>query len=76
MRVFQEQRPDAFADAIEAILANPELYRRMSAATQDAWHRLQCSVRWHKLVDRWLRATPGDDRWLAEHSLASGRYPL
>ena len=71
-----EKRPAAYADAIEAVLDNPVLYRRMSAATQEAWHHFQCPVRWDELMDHWLEATPEDDRWLAEHSLASGRYAV
>ena len=70
-----EKRPDAYADAMEQVLDNPELYRRMSVATKDAWHHFQCPVRWDELIDHWLGATPEDDRWLAEYSVASGRYP-
>jgi glycosyltransferase involved in cell wall biosynthesis len=70
-----EKRPDALADAVVAVLDNPELYRRMSVATQAAWHRFEGPVLWHELFEHWLRASPEDDRWLAEYSLASGRYP-
>jgi hypothetical protein len=44
-------------------------------ATKDAWHQFQCPVLWDEMIDHWLGATPEDDRWLAEYSLASGRYP-
>jgi len=70
-----EKRPDAYADAMEKVLDDPGLYRRMSVATKDAWHQFQCPVRWDEMIDHWLGATPEDDRWLAEYSLASGRYP-
>ncbi len=70
-----ENNPVACANAVETILGNPTLYRRMSAATEHAWHHFQCPVLWHELLDHWLGATPDDDRWLAGHSLASGRYP-
>ena len=69
-----ERRPDAIADAAELVLQDRELYRRMSVATQAAWHRFQCPVLWHELIEHWLGASLTDDRWLAEHSLASGRY--
>jgi hypothetical protein len=42
---------------------------------KDAWHQFQCPVRWDEMIDHWLGATPEDDRWLAEYSVASGRYP-
>ena len=35
-----EKRPDAYADAMEKVLDDPGLYRRMSVATKDAWHQL------------------------------------
>lgn len=70
-----EKRPDAYADAMEKVLDDPGLYRRMSVATKDAWHQFQCPVRWDEMIDHWLGATPEDDRWLAEYSVASGRYP-
>ena len=70
-----EKRPDALADAVVAVLGNPDLYCRMSVATQSAWHSFQCPVMWHELIEHWLGASPEDDRWLADYSLASGRYP-
>ena len=73
--LFPEKQPKAFADAVVAVLANRDQYRRMSIATQAAWHRIQCPVLWHEVIEHWLGASPDDDRWLAKHSLASGLYP-
>jgi glycosyltransferase involved in cell wall biosynthesis len=73
-RSVPECRPDAMATAVEQTLSDRELYRRMSQATQTAWERLQESVRLDDLIRHWLGRTPEDDRWLAEHNLASGRY--
>ena len=70
-----EKRPDAYADAMEKVLDDPVLYRRMSVATKEAWQQFQCLVRWDELIDHWFGATPEDDRWLASYSLASGTYP-
>jgi glycosyltransferase involved in cell wall biosynthesis len=75
-RPVPEQRPMAYADAVEAILSDRELYRRMSVATLDAWHHFQCPVQWHELLHHWIAGAPDDERWLAERSLASGRYPI
>jgi glycosyltransferase involved in cell wall biosynthesis len=70
-----EKRPDAYADAMERVLNDPGLYRRMSVATKKAWQQFQCTVRWDELIEHWLGATPRDDQWLARNSLASGTYP-
>jgi len=53
-----EKRPDAYADAMEKVLDDPGLYRRMSVAIKDAWHQFQCPVRWDEMIDQWLGATP------------------
>jgi glycosyltransferase involved in cell wall biosynthesis len=75
-RFVPEQRPLAYAYAVEAILSDHELYRRMSIATLDAWHHFQCPVKLHELLYHWIGGSPDDERWLAERSLASGRYPV
>jgi glycosyltransferase involved in cell wall biosynthesis len=69
-----ERSPAALADAAERILTDAELYRRMSEATAAAWTRLVCPVTYEELIRRWVRGGPEDERFLAEHSLASGRY--
>ena len=49
-----EKRSDKFADAVIRILCSPDLYRRMSVATKDAWLRIQCPVLWDELIDHFL----------------------
>lgn len=71
-----EQRPLAFADAVELILCDHEIYRKMSTPTLDARHHFQCPVQWHALMDHRIGDSPEVDRWLAERSIASGRYPV
>jgi hypothetical protein len=66
-----EKRPDAIADAIERVLDDPDLYRRMSVATLEAWNRIQCPVRWGELIEHLLHATPEDECWLADHAMTS-----
>ncbi|MGO9598775.1 MAG: glycosyltransferase family 4 protein [Isosphaeraceae bacterium] len=69
-----EKRSDKFADAVIRILCSPDLYRRMSVSTKDAWLRIQCPVLWDELIDHFLGASDEDDRWLAQYSLGSRRY--
>jgi glycosyltransferase involved in cell wall biosynthesis len=69
-----EKQPTALADAIERIMTDADLYARMSRASADVWEQLQCPVKYGDMIRRWLSGTPEDNRYLAEHSLASGRY--
>ena len=70
-----EQRPPAFADAVELILCDHELCREMCTPTLDARHHVQCPVRWHELMDHRIGDSPEVDRWLVERLIASGWYP-
>jgi glycosyltransferase involved in cell wall biosynthesis len=66
-----EKRPTAIVEAIGRVLNDPDLYRRMSVATLEAWNRIQCPVRWGELIEHLLHAKPEDERWLADHSMTS-----
>lgn len=72
--VVPQQQPSALANAVEQLLGDGERYRRMSLATQEAWNRLQCPLRYFDFIEHWLNGTPEDDAWLSQFSLASGRY--
>lgn len=72
--IFPAGRADALAGRVEALASDPALYARLSANSRAAWERLQCPVRPHELFARWLGDSAEDRRWLAEQSLASGRY--
>jgi glycosyltransferase involved in cell wall biosynthesis len=73
-RTVPERNPLAITDAIEAVLGDPKLYETMSATTPANFNDLQAPPRWHEVFTRWLARSPENDRWLAEHSLASGIY--
>ncbi len=62
------------ASCIERLVSSPELYRKLSSASSDAWNSLQIPVKWADFIDSWLFETPKARRWLMDHCLASGRY--
>jgi glycosyltransferase involved in cell wall biosynthesis len=72
--IVPERQPIALAKAVEQLLGDNERYHRMSQATQEAWDRLQCPLRYFDLIEHWLSGTPEDDAWLSQFSLATGRY--
>jgi glycosyltransferase involved in cell wall biosynthesis len=69
-----ERSPVELATAVERLMTNADLYRRMSEASAMTWARLVCPVTYYELIRRWVRGSAEDDRWLAEHSVGSGRY--
>jgi glycosyltransferase involved in cell wall biosynthesis len=74
--VFPAGNADALADGVETLLSDNEIYGKLSAASAEAWERLQLPVKWADAVARWLADTPEDREWLREHRLSAGIYPL
>jgi glycosyltransferase involved in cell wall biosynthesis len=72
--VVPEMSPRDLADAVEQVLTDPERYARMSRATEATWSSPRRCAPYRELIHHWLSAAPADQRWLAEHSLASGRF--
>ena len=66
----------ALSDCIGQLILDPELYRRLSEASSEAWHQLQIPVKWAELINRWLDDLPENQHWLYEHRLSSGQYNL
>jgi glycosyltransferase involved in cell wall biosynthesis len=69
--VFRAGDPDSLAEAVAALLRDPALYERLSANSADTFRRLECPVKWHELITRWLRNNDDDRAWLARHALAN-----
>jgi glycosyltransferase involved in cell wall biosynthesis len=72
--IFPAANPTALAECVENLLADPQLYRKISEASADAWKRLQIPVKWAEMINRWLDDSPENQQWLFEHRLASGLY--
>lgn len=69
--VFPAGNAQALADRISALLADPKLYARVSAASEGAWQRMQVPVKWGDMIDRWVNDEAQDRAWLAANSLAA-----
>ncbi len=64
----------AIAAQIATILHDPDLYSAISEATQATWQNLQLPVKWADLVSHWAEQSLESQTWLAQYTLASGRY--
>lgn len=69
-------QPMPLARALARLVAEPELYARLSNAGEAAAAAFFCPLKLPELVARWLRRTEDDLRVLSSFSLASGRYDL
>lgn len=69
--IFAAGRPAALAAACERLMTSPELYRRLSESSLEAWRRLQLNVEWSDLIRRFLDGPEKHRAWLAAHSLAA-----
>jgi glycosyltransferase involved in cell wall biosynthesis len=72
--VFRASDAASLAASAARLAADAGLYAKLSTASLAAWERLQIPVRWGDMLERWLRDTEEDRRWLTQYSLASGRY--
>jgi glycosyltransferase involved in cell wall biosynthesis len=72
--VFRASNATTLAACVRRLAADAVLYAKLSMGSLAAWERLQIPVRWGEMLERWLRDADEDRRWLARHSLASGRY--
>jgi glycosyltransferase involved in cell wall biosynthesis len=64
----------ALAERIRALVDDRELYERLSGNSEQAAATFQVPLKWHELLDRWLRDAPGDHDALARFTLANGGY--
>lgn len=72
--IFPAANAVALADCMEKLLANPELYERLSIDSYNTWKKLQIPVKWADMINRWLDNSPENQQWLFEHRISSGRY--
>jgi glycosyltransferase involved in cell wall biosynthesis len=74
--IFSAGNADSLAAGMRGLLSDPDLYRRLSTGSAEAWARLQLPVKWHELIKRWVSDAPEDRNWFFEHRMSSGIYPL
>lgn len=72
--IFPAANAVALAACMEKLLANPELYKRLSRDSYNTWKKLQIPVKWADMINRWLDNSPENQQWLFEHRISSGRY--
>lgn len=74
--IFRQRNPKSFADAIERLLTNQDLYAKMSRTAEDSWSDLQRSVDWKTLIDEFV-TNGASSKWIRQrtfnHLLASSR---
>jgi glycosyltransferase involved in cell wall biosynthesis len=64
------------ANALKRLVTDEVLYARLSKDSLASWEALQIPVKWGDLLQRWLENTVAGGKWLAEHTIASGRYAI
>ncbi len=72
--IFPQRNPNLLAQCIRELFSNPQLYAQISLASIAAWEDLQMLVKWGDLITNWLYGSPTNQKWLADHTLSSGRY--
>ncbi|MEM7793154.1 MAG: glycosyltransferase family 4 protein [Cyanobacteria bacterium P01_C01_bin.118] len=72
--IFPAGNARALAQSINYLLTHPDIYTKLSAATQSAWQSLQLPVHWISLLENWFQDTNAGRNWLRQHSLVASIY--
>lgn len=66
---FRAKDVRGLAASVEALLDEPDLYSRLSQASQATWEGMQNPVKWGDVLYRWISDTDEDRAWLRAHAL-------
>ncbi|NEQ54839.1 MAG: glycosyltransferase family 4 protein [Leptolyngbya sp. SIO3F4] len=72
--IFPAGNARALSQSIDYLLNHPDLYAKLSEATQSAWQSLQLPVHWISLLENWFQGTSASHNWLRQHTLTSSMY--
>lgn len=72
--LFPANNASALASQIKTVLTEPELYSKISEATQATWQRLQLPVKLGELLHRWINGSLYDEEWIFKYRFSSGLY--
>ncbi|MEO0348529.1 MAG: glycosyltransferase [Cyanobacteria bacterium P01_A01_bin.15] len=64
----------ALCQSIDYLLSHPEIYTKLSAASQATWLALHLPVHWISLLDHWLSGTADDRSWIQQYVLTAPLY--
>jgi glycosyltransferase involved in cell wall biosynthesis len=66
--VFPPGKPKAFADAMQRVLTDPELYARLSRNADASWAALEGPADWRTMIREYI-LNGASSPWLAQHTL-------
>ncbi len=72
--IFPQADIDELANCIARLCSDHELYLRLSAASEAAWHNLQIQTKSGDLVKQWLKDSPASRQWFSERCLSAPAY--
>ncbi|MGD1856602.1 MAG: glycosyltransferase family 4 protein [Leptolyngbyaceae cyanobacterium] len=72
--VFPAGNARALSHSIGYLVSHPDIYAKLSAATQSAWQSMQLPVHWISLLEQWLQGTTAAQNWLKQHTLPASIY--
>ena len=69
--IFPAGNTRAMSQRISYLLGHPEVYAKLSKASQTTWQSLQLPVHWISLLENWLQETDTAQKWLKKHVLTA-----
>lgn len=72
--IFPAGNTRILSKSIAYLINNPEIYAKLSAASQSTWRALQLPVHWISLMEHWLLGTSIEHQWLRQHAMSTSLY--
>jgi glycosyltransferase involved in cell wall biosynthesis len=69
--VHRAAHPADLARQVHHLLADRDLYARLSAAAPRTLRGIECPAKWDQVLEHWLKNEPEDRDWLRSHALDS-----
>lgn len=72
--IFPAGNARALSQSIDYLLNHPEIYNKLSSASQTSWQALQLPVHWISLLEHWLQGTSSAHQWIQQYAFTAPLY--
>ena len=72
--IFPAGNARALSHSIDYLIHHPDIYYKLSVASQTAWQSVQLPVHWISLLEHWLQGYHNNYQWIQQYTLAAPFY--
>lgn len=72
--IFPAGNARALSHSVDYLINHPDIYYKLSAASQTAWQSVQLPVHWLSLLEHWLQDSGNNYQWIQQYALTAPFY--